>query len=201
MSAPVHAQWAFDEPQEPHEPPAWHKQQHSAPQLRAWALGSAGQLAGAGSYLGASVALGYESQFPVHPTINEVFFGSAFAAEVRAHGCERTDESSAWLVMVGAAFAAHVLSKDDHTLPRWRIASVFGVLVPEIGVAFRDDHRASPYTRWSVPVGWLTSPALSLEVAPSVSMLYSTASGTTELLWQIGFGGAWRQLGVLPRPI
>jgi hypothetical protein len=146
------------------------------------------------------MAVGYESQFSIHPTINETFFGSAFAAELRGHGFKQTPlGSSGWLILVGGAFSSHILSQSHKTLPRWRMASIFSTLVPEVGAAFRDGHGPSPYTRWSLPVGWLLSPAFALELVPSVSMLYSNPSGNPELLWQIGLGASWRQLGPLPR--
>lgn len=168
--------------------------------MRAFAAPSAAYLsASSQAYLGASFAFGYESLFSIHPKVNALFYGQAMGLELRTHAlCQVRSaapseaRSTAWLLATGLAFSSYVVSSSHG---RFRAKSILGVILPELGAAFRDNHVASFYTRWDWPIAFLVTPAFALELSPSLGLLYDTPSQKPEALWQVALGVSWRDAG------
>lgn len=187
--------------QQKYDPPAWHTQPGVTPELRLWAAPALGHLSGEGiGYAGGTLALGFESLFSVHPTLNQLFYGSAFGAELRVHAfrsIEGAPPSS--LVAAGLAFTGSVVGDGDTPFERLvRLPSIFALLVPEVGVAFRQPQPTSFYLRWSAPIALLVQKNVAVELVPGLSLLSTTPTARVEELWQVGLAVSWRHLGELP---
>jgi hypothetical protein len=192
---PLTADWG-NGAYESFDPPAWRRQQHVHPLPRVWVAPTIARLPAEGLALaGASVAFGFESQYSVSPTLNRLFYGSAFGLEARAHALRAFDGApSSWLVGGGVALTMNVTEHGDGA-SRLRFPSVFGLLLPEAGVAARHPQPTSFYLRWSAPVAVLVGKPVAIELVPSASLLYHGARGGAEALWLIGVAVSWRAMG------
>lgn len=189
------------EERDPNAPPRWNSQSFVTPEVRTWGGATFAHLSGERlTYAGGSFAAGAESYFSVSPAINRWFYGSMFGVEARARVLHSIDAGSeSWLVAGGLAFSSFVSPSEISR--RLRFAGLFAVLVPEIGVAFRNPEADSFSLRWSAPVAWLATHHVAVEVVPAMTWLTHTASGDVEVLWELTLGVSWRELGPLPRPI
>jgi hypothetical protein len=76
-----------------------------------------------------------------------------------------------------------------------RFPSLFGLLVPEAGVALRSPQPTTFYLRWSAPLAVLVEKHVAVELTPAVSLLYRTPAGAVTELWQLSLAFSWRNLG------
>jgi hypothetical protein len=179
------------------DPPAWRHQQHGRPLARVWFAPSVGRLPSEDlSLAGASVAFGLEAQYSVSPTLNTFFYGSAFGLEARWHALRTVDGATpSWLIAGGLALTMNVTEHGQYSNSRVRFPSLFGLMVPEAGVAVRSPQPRSSYLRWSAPVAVLIEKHVAIELVPSLSLLYQGAHGGVEALWMLGAGVSWRAMG------
>jgi hypothetical protein len=178
------------------DPPAWRRQQHGRPLPRLWLAPTVARLPAEDlSLAGVSVALGFEAQFSVWPALNRWFYGSSFALELRGHALRAFDGAQpSWLLAGGLAVTMNVTELGAYGQSRVRFPSLFGLLLPEAGVAARSPQPTSFYLRWSAPVAVLVEKHVALELVPSVSLLYQGPHGV-ETLWLLGIGVSWRAMG------
>ena len=142
--------------------------------------------------VGGEIAAGSEMRFSIHPELNRIFFGEAMGLEARGRylrSVEGPNEPA--LIQTGLAFTSYVL------VGRTRVAAPFAILIPEIGYAWqRPRHGWS--LRWSAPVAVLATERLSVEVAPSLTLLDPAPRATADWLLGIGVGVGFRDLRTIP---
>jgi hypothetical protein len=92
-----------------------------------------------------------------------VLIGDQLGGELRVHFLHRTDgaQSGEWMTLVGIGPAlANRLERSVVRMP-----TVVGTLVPELGLALRDDHEATWYAAWSLPVSLLLAHDVAFDAA------------------------------------
>lgn len=171
----------------------WSAQESATPSLRVSVRGELARQPGtARTLVGGELAAGSEMRFSIHPELNRIFFGEAMGLEARGRylrSLEGGNEPA--LIQAGVAFTSYVL------LHRARIAAPFSILIPEIGYAWQEPRRGWSL-RWSAPTAVLATSQLSVEVAPSFTLLDPAPRASADWLLGLGVGLAWRDLRRVP---
>jgi len=186
--------------EESFDPPAWRRQQSGHPLLRLAGAASYARLPAEGlGYAGGSLSVGYLGSFSVSPELKRWFFGCVFGVEARGHVLRSLDAGSgAWLFAAGLTIPMSFIAHQSISLERVSVPSLFGLLVPEAGIALRSPQPASFYLRWSAPIAVLIDKNVAVELVPAMSLLYRTPTGAVTPLWQVSLAFSWRDLG---RPV
>jgi hypothetical protein len=111
----------------------------------------------------------------------DLVFGEYWGADLRLRYfrlLESPGEPAA-LFTVGIGPALYNLAGTETGASRWRVPTVAGVVLPEVGAAIRTDASPSLYLAWSAPVavlirqgsGWI------LQLTPTFGIMYHTPLG------------------------
>lgn len=130
---------------------------------------------GGGVWAGASLSTALQFELETHGSddgyrVLEAFLFDGAGLRVQASALSRIDgpNQGDWLVSVGAGIVlSNRLSPTGFRLP-----TLLGALVPEVGTVFRNDLDASAYLAWSLPFSWVLLPHFGIDLRPRVQVVF-----------------------------
>lgn len=142
-------------------------------------------------YVGASLRCAWlpSAYFPIeYPDLIEFFAGDTFGIELRAQMLVGVGDASTLVVAGLAPVVMNAVGDRERGKSRFRVPTVFGALVPELGVAVvAGDPRF--YLRWELPFSVLLTNRVAFEARPSITLIDGVApTGSAGVLAAISLG-------------
>lgn len=185
--------WSFGyHPDPAPEPPRWIRS--ARPDGFGWelgALGITGVLATTGvAFAGGELSGGFRFTWAPHGSDDEflaIVLGDVLGLDVRVRALALLPDQAAqsWGVTIGLAPATGYASDSEV----FRLPTLYSVLLPEVGVALRENHDAAWYAGWSLPVTFLLDEHLGAEARASMMIVDDWIAGDDiEMILSLGLG-------------